>query len=224
MSNVAKKVLLIGGKSKAKLLGLSLLQQGYEVTIINKSYEDCRKMAMAPQLSVINGDGTKPYVLEEAGAEQMNIAIALTSKDEDNLVACQLCKKHFGVAKTVSLVTDPSKTTLFYKLGIDRVLCAASALTNIIQQQAFEQQLVKNLSTGMERLNICKIHIMSDAPVVGKKLAEIKLPKDIIVGCILRDAETLVPQGSTYIKTGDFLIVIVNEAKQQEAILALTGR
>ncbi|MDD4643358.1 MAG: NAD-binding protein, partial [Erysipelotrichaceae bacterium] len=85
-----KKVLLIGGRRKAKALAKSLLRRDYQVTIINDSYEDCLMLAEIDKLSVINGDGTKPYVLEDANITDVDIAIALTSQDEDNLVICEL--------------------------------------------------------------------------------------------------------------------------------------
>ena len=88
-----QNVLLVGGRSKAKSLAQSLIQKGYQTTIVNSSYTDCKKLAENEKITVIHGDGTKPYVLEDAGANHMNIAIALTSKDEDNLVICELCKK-----------------------------------------------------------------------------------------------------------------------------------
>ncbi len=102
--------MLIGGRSKAKSMALSLIEQGYQVTAINANYEDCLKLAEIKGLSVIYGNGTRPYILEEAGAENFDIAIALTSKDADNLVACQLCKNKYSIKKTVSLVGDPKKT------------------------------------------------------------------------------------------------------------------
>lgn len=88
-----QRILLIGGRSKAKSMAASLLGQGYQVTAINVSYEDCVMLAELKGLNVIHGDGTKPYILDEAGAAQCDIAIALSSRDTDNLVACQLCKK-----------------------------------------------------------------------------------------------------------------------------------
>lgn len=108
-----KNVLLIGGRSKASSMASSLLEQGYRVTAINKSYDDCMMLSGIKGLDVICGDGTKPYILDEANASECDIAIALTSTDADNLVACQLCKKQFGVLKTVSLVSDPKKTEFF---------------------------------------------------------------------------------------------------------------
>ena len=131
------RVLLVGGRSKAKSLATSLLRKGYQVTVINDTYEDCLKLAEIDKLIVINGDGTRPFVLEDASAGDADIAIALTSKDEDNLVICELCKKRFHVKKTVALLTDPKKTDFFYKMGIDSVVCAITAITGIIEQQAF---------------------------------------------------------------------------------------
>ena len=63
-----KKILLIGGRSKAKALATSLLQSGYEVTAINASAQDCQKLAEISGLKVLAGDGTKPYILEDANA------------------------------------------------------------------------------------------------------------------------------------------------------------
>ena len=53
-----------------------------------------------------------------------DIVIALTPRDEDNLVICELCKKKFHVKKTVSLVSDPGKTEFFRQMGVDSVVCA----------------------------------------------------------------------------------------------------
>lgn len=93
------KVLLIGGRNKAKSLATSLISKGYHVTVINDTYEDCLKLAEIDKLTVINGDGTRPFVLEDASAGDADIAIAMTAKDEDNLVICELCKKNSTLQK-----------------------------------------------------------------------------------------------------------------------------
>ncbi|WP_411677063.1 NAD-binding protein [Caproicibacter sp.] len=85
------RVLLIGGRNKAKSLASSLINKGYHVTVINDTYEDCMKLAEIEKLTVINGDGTRPFVLEDANAGDADIAIALTSKDEDTPIRrCRL--------------------------------------------------------------------------------------------------------------------------------------
>ena len=111
------KVLLVGGRSKAKSLAVSLINKGYQVTVINDTLEDCVKLSEIDRLTVIHGDGTRPFVLEDASAQDADIAIAMTAKDEDNLVICELCKKKFQVKKTVALLTDPKKTDFFLQDG-----------------------------------------------------------------------------------------------------------
>ncbi|MEA4831393.1 MAG: NAD-binding protein [Oscillospiraceae bacterium] len=217
-------VLLVGGRSKAKSLATSLLKKGYKVTVINDTYEDCLKLAEIDNLNVINGDGTKPFVLEDANAGDADIAIALTSKDEENLVICELCKKKFKVKKTVALVSDPKKTDFFYKMGIDSVVCAISVITGIIEQQAFVDKIANLVPIGEGRVSIAEVPIPGTAPVVGKKLWEIDLPKQVIIGCILRGDITLVPRGDTRILAGDMLIIISSDKQELAAIKELTGR
>jgi trk system potassium uptake protein TrkA len=219
-----KNVLLVGGRSKAKSMAVSLLDKGYQVTAINDNYDDCLELAEIKGLTVIHGNGTRPYILEEAGAADFDIAIALTSKDADNLVTCRLCKKKYGIRKTVSLVGDPNKTDFFYKMGVDSVVCAVSYVTGIIQQQAFIDEMTNIIPFGEGRVQIIEVQIQEDAPAAGKKLWEITLPKEGIVSCVLRGDTTLIPRGDTRILAGDTLVVITGSGQELNTVRALTGR
>lgn len=218
------KVLLIGGRSKAKSLAVSLLRRGYEVTVVNKTYQDCMMLAEIKGITVINGDGTKPYILDEAGAEDCGISIAMTPRDEDNLVASQLCKKKFQVKKTVALVSDPKKTDFFRQMGVDSVVCAISTVTNIIEQQALIDEMANIIPIGEGRVQVVEVPIPGQCPTAGKKLWEIALPKQVIIGCILRGDTTLIPRGDTRIMGGDTLLMISGNGQEVAAIRALTGR
>ncbi|MDD5863438.1 MAG: NAD-binding protein [Firmicutes bacterium] len=216
-------VLLVGGRSKAKSLAQSLLQKGYRVTVINKDLSDCEKLAENEKLTVIHGDGTKPYVLEDAGAGNMELVIALTPRDEDNLVICELCKKKFRVAKTLSLLSDPQKTDFFYKMGVDSVVCAISAVTSIIEQQAFMEEMAKAIPIGEGRVQLLEVPITETDPAAQKQVWEINLPKEVIIGCILRRDQTLIPRGDTRILAGDILVLISGNEQEEIAILELKG-
>ena len=218
-----RNVWLVGGRSKAKSLAQSLIQKGYQVTIVNSTYADCEKLAENEKLTVIHGDGTKPYVLEDAGAGHMDIAIALTPKDEDNLVICELCKKKFLIPKTLSLLSDPQKTDFFYKMGVDRVICAISAVTSIIEQQAFMEEMAKVIPLGEGRVRIIEIPITENDPAAQKQIWEINLPKEVIIGCILRQNQTLIPRGDTRILAGDVLVLISGNEQEEIALLELKG-
>ena len=216
-------VLLVGGRSKAKALAQSLLKKGYRVTIINKDLLDCKKLAENEKLTVIHGDGTKPYVLEDADAGSMELVIALTPRDEDNLVICELCKKKFRVSKTLSLLSDPQKTDFFYKMGVDSVVCAISAVTSIIEQQAFMEEMAKAIPIGEGRVQLLEVPITETDPAAQKQVWEINLPKEVIIGCILRRDRTLIPRGDTRILAGDILVLISGNEQEEIAILELKG-
>ena len=222
--NERNRILLIGGRNKTRSLADSLLAQGYKVTVINESYEACAQLAEVKNLNVYHGDGTKPYVLDEAGAAECQIAIALTGKDEDNLVACQMCKRNFGVPKTVAIVNDPLKTEFFRQMGVDSVVCAISAVTGIIQQQAFIDDMVSIIPVGYGKVQIVEVQIPSTSPVSGKKLWEIDLPKEVVVGCILRQDQALIPRGDTRVNAGDTLVIIAGSGQEIAAVKVLTGR
>ena len=219
-----EKILLIGGRKKAKSMAAALVQQGYRVVIVNDSREECLDLAQLKGVSAYCGDGTKPYVLDEAGAAECSIAIALTAQDENNLVACQLCKNKFHVKKTVSLVSDPQKTEFFRQMGVDSVVCAISAVTSIIQQQAFIDEMISIMPVGYGRVQIVEVQLPATAPAAGKKLWEIELPKEVIIGCVLRGDQTLIPRGDTRLHGGDTLVVIAGNGQERAAVHMLTGR
>ena len=219
-----KNVLLIGGKSKAKALALSLNKQGYGVHVVNDDYDLCREIAKIKGVHVICGDGTKPFILDEARASECDFSIALTSKDEDALMASEICKKKFHVKKTVSLLSDPNKKEFFYQMGIDSVVCATQTLTSVIEQQTFIDEMENVIPIDRGQVKMAEVRILEDSPIIDKKLWEITLPKEVIVGCILRGNETIIPRGDTRICLGDLLVVIFDSAREHEVIHELTGK
>jgi len=219
-----KKIILIGGYRKAVSLTASLIKKGYKITVINNDMEKCRQMAKNADVNVIFGDGTKPFVLEEAGADTAAVSIALTSDDATNLIVSELCKKKYFVRKTVALVNDPSKTEFFHKMGVDSVVCAINAITSIIEQNATVEQIANSIPLGDGRVSIAEVGVDGNSPALDKKLWEINLPKEVIIGCILRGDQTIIPRGDTRVLGGDTLVVISSTKEEQEAVIALTGK
>jgi trk system potassium uptake protein TrkA len=219
-----KRALLIGGFHKTHSLADILIERGYRVTAINASHPHCLELAQMNGVTVIHGDGTKPDVLQEADAQKVNLAIALTPKDADNLVACQLCKQKFHAQRTIALLNDPEKTAFLYKMGVDSVACAVNSITSMIEQQEFLHGIATLVPIGEGRLNIAEVPIAQTAPITGKKIWEIDLPPEVIIGCILRGDQSIVPRGDTRILAGDVLILISAGKQEMSAIQKLTGR
>ena len=217
-------ILIAGGFLKTKSLADSLVEQGYEVRIINKESDACTSLAKSHSYWVVHGDASKPYVLDEADIDTVDIVIALTHSDADNLVICELAKKKYHVQKTVAVVNDPRKIPFFYQMGVDSVVCATNAIVAIIEQQTLMNDLTNVVPIGEGQCNIMEIPMLKSAPVLNRQLQEIALPKGVIIGCILRGEENVVPNGSTTILEGDVLVVISANNKEMEAIRVLTGK
>ncbi|MEM7617376.1 MAG: TrkA C-terminal domain-containing protein [Pseudomonadota bacterium] len=49
---------------------------------------------------------------------------------------------------------------------------------------------------------------MDSTPAKGKSIISLNLPKDVLVGIIIRDTKTIIPDSSTIINSGDFLIIV----------------
>ena len=219
-----KKILLIGGMEKAKVLGKSLVNKGFKVTIINKYYKDCVELARLKGVTVINGDGTKPRILNEAGAEDCDFSICLSSRDEDNLTASEILKKKYKVTKTVSLLSDPSKKEFFYLMGIDSVVSATQTVTNIIEQKTFLDEMTNIIPIGKGQTQIIEVTVKDDAHINGSRIKDIDFPKDTIIGCIFRDSKTIIPGGDTVVCSNDVLVVLTSNSNENEVLNIVTGR
>ena len=217
-------VFIIGGYNKTKFLANSLIKKGYKVTAINKDSDKCASLAEIDKLSVYNGDGSMPYVLEEANVYNADIAIALSDRDDDNFVICGLCKEKFHVKKTVALITDPKKTDFFYQMNIDSVVCAVSTIASVIEQHAFLDDITTLVPIGENHINVSQVHILAEAPAVGKKIKDLNLPKQVIIGCVQRGDKNVIPHGDTRIHAGDMLILITLDEHETKAVRELTGR
>lgn len=216
-------ILLAGGYHKAFSVGESLLQKGYQVTIINENRRDCEKLAEVEGFIIIWGDASKEFILKEADIRRMDVVIAMTPKDEDNFVICQICKKVYNIPKVVALLNDPRKTSFFYRMGVDRVVCAINAITNIIEEQALMEKMTTMLPLTNGKINVLEIPILESTPFQNKELKDMRLPKGVIVGCIVRGERSIIPDGDTKFLTGDIVILIINGEVKEEVVEIFTG-
>lgn len=109
-------------------------------------------------------------------------------------------------------------------MGIDSVVCAINAITSIIEQQTFLDEMATLIPIGAGNISIVKVVIPQSSPVVEKKVWEIALPQEVIIGCILRGEQSMIPRGETRLLAGDILVLISSKEKQLVAIEQLTGR
>jgi trk system potassium uptake protein TrkA len=215
--------LIVGGGKLVYFLSRSFLSKGYEVTVINRDKEECTWLARQSKATVVFGDGSDPRILTEAGAAGADAVLAVTPNDEDNLVICQLASLRFGVPRTLALVNDPDNEATFKKLGVTTAFSTTHLLSSLIEQRAGFEEITALTPVAEGKVNVTEVLVQPAAPVVGRSLADIRLPAPSLIACILRDSQAIVPQGSTVLEPLDRLIVITLPENHGAVLRALTA-
>ncbi|MDR0531163.1 MAG: TrkA family potassium uptake protein [Oscillospiraceae bacterium] len=217
------KIMLVGGHYKTHFLTKLLLGRKHEVVIINEDLDWCRFLTNAHSVLCVCGDGTKPFILEDANAADMDAVVALTNKDAENLVICELAKKLFHVQSTLAIVNDPKNLTVFVRLGVDKCISATEMLAEVIESETLFNEVRNYLPLENGRLVCLDIELRPHAAVNGQALRDITLPRDCIVSCVLRGDELIIPNGDTVLQSGDKLIVMAADVAADRAAEFFAG-
>ncbi|AKC62356.1 TrkA family potassium uptake protein [Clostridium sporogenes] len=216
-------MLIVGGWKKVDFLLNSLISKKHKVTVIHDDYDYCKNLSYKHEAIIICGDGSKPYILEEAKIDNADIIIAMTPKDSDNLVICQLAKKVYGVKKTFATVANPKNVEVFKKLGVDTVVSATYTIANIIEQIVTIEEVSNYIPLENGKIVLMELVVKSEYPICNKYITEIKFPEKAIIGIIVRGENSIVPKGNTKILKDDKLIVLSPPDIQKDVIKLVVG-
>ncbi len=202
------KIVIAGGGDLGYYLTKTMLGRGHEVSLIEISMERATDISTLLDEPVVFGNATEIECLRHAQTEKADVFIAVTGRDEDNLIACQLAKRTFNVSKTIARSNNPSNVEVLKRLGIDFVLCASEIITRVIEQEADSAgaYLVATLNHG--EAGIYEYVIDRESPVCSKAIVNVELPRSSLIVSIIRGRETIIPRGGTQILAGDKVVVL----------------
>jgi K+/H+ antiporter YhaU regulatory subunit KhtT len=80
-------------------------------------------------------------------------------------------------------------------------------------------ELKKDLQLGDGVIE--QVIINSESKIVGKKLKEIKLPNNVLIGAIVRNEKVIIPSGDTEIMKEDKLTLLGEKEEVSEALLLI---
>jgi trk system potassium uptake protein TrkA len=216
-------MIVVGGGKVGYYLTKTLVNEGYEVLLIEKNP---RKSAIYTERFgsvILEGDGAESSTLEAAGIARADVVIAVTGDDEDNLVICQTAKRRFNVPRTIARVNNPKNEEIFKKLGIDVTVSSTNIILSIIEQEIPERGLVHLLTLKHAQLTIVEATVERSAPVAGKSLAEIDFPPDTVISAVLRNGSMILPRGETTLMPKDEVIALVKRESEEELRQMLIG-
>lgn len=213
------RAIVVGGGKVGGYLGRTLTSEGHTVTVVEESKEKARRLADLPKLLVIIGDGTEVEVLNKADAARSDWVVAVTGRDEDNLVACQLART-LGARHVLARLNDPMNAPTFSALDIPVVAVTdmiVRVISHEVQIEAEKLERVTLLARG--ELSLVEVDIPDETPV--RRLADASLPGMTVLVALLRDDEVFIPHGDTEIRPGDRVLAVTKLLDEDEVRVAL---
>lgn len=218
------RVILVGEGKPLYFLARQFVAKGHQITIIDRDAGECESLARRLEKCVtVLGDGSDPGVLEDAGARQADVLVALTAEDQDNLIACQIAQQMFAVPRVIALVNDPDNEQVFKQLGVTEAISATRIVATLLEEQAELEEVINLLPIAEGRIQVAEVVIGEGAPARDKTLRELSLPEDTLIAGIIRDGDVHVPRGSTRLHAGDTVILMARPASFGDALRAVAG-
>src|SRR5437764_1486079 len=157
-----------------------------------------------------------------AGLAEVDVVVAATGDDEDNLVVSLLAKQEFAVPRVVARVNHPKNEWLFNEAwGVDVSVSTPHLLTALVEEAVSVGSLVRLLQFQDARL--VEVTLAARSPAAGKSVAELGVPRDATIVAVIRERHVIVPRGETVVEPGDEVLVLVTPESEDEVKALLVG-
>lgn len=214
------RIMIIGAGAVGYHLARRLSEEHQDVVVIESDPQ--RAQMLEEQLDVLTvvGNGASLPVLERAKIDKTDLLLAVTSKDEVNLVSC-LAASRMNVRFKVARVSDPE----YYRPGsaLSREQLGIDLMINPERECAWEtfQLLNSEAATDLAqfadgRLQLVGLRVREGAPVANQSMAELDEAmgdRPFITVAVVRDGKTEIPRGTTRIEEGDQIFILAPAAE-----------
>ncbi len=217
------RILLVGSGRPAYFLAKRFLDLGHHVTLVVDDADDARRLARALEgVTVVDGDGARPDVLDDAGALHADALVAATPDDHRNLVACQVARRVFFVGRTIAVVEDPDNEDVFRRLGVDATVSVTDLLAGMVARETVFDEIHRLAAFAGGRILVTDLCLPEGAAGVGSNLSEIGSSHGL-VAAVRRGDRVFVPRGDTRLEAGDQLVVVTVPGADDALVERLLG-
>ena len=200
-------IIMGAGRVGFSLAGL-LIEDGYDVTLIENDRKLATDAASELDALVICGNGTNSTLLEEANIQDADYFVATTGNDEANLLSCILVKK-YEVPNIIARVSNPDHEEAFMEVGIDNVINPERAASGVLERLLTRPTVADLLTLGEGDGEILEMTVTNDK-IVGKQIKEISPTKDyIIIATYNKDGSLIIPQPENILARGEKISILV---------------
>ena len=218
-SQKIRDVMIIGGGRIAAYLAKILLNTGVRVKIIEQNMEKCRALSEAlPNAIIICGDGTSQELLCAEGITECDAVIPLTNMDEENIII-SLYADHMGVSKSITKINRTEYEAIFRDRGLGSVISPKLLTANdIVGYVRAMKQSTASAMLSLYRLCDGQVEAMEFQALdgthhLGVPLKTVNLRPNVLIACINRGSEVIIPRGDDCILAGDNVVIVTTAAQ-----------
>jgi trk system potassium uptake protein TrkA len=215
------RVAIAGAGSVGTAIASDLHNNGHEVLLIERDPDLVERIRSELDIIWVVADACEVSSLDAAGLSTVDVVVAATGDDEDNLVVSLLAKQEFAVPRVVARVNHPKNQWLFNESwGVDVSVSTPQLLTALVEEAVSVGSLVRLLRFEGGNAHLVEVTLADDSPADGTTLADLGLPREATVTAVMRDDRLIVPRGDTRLSIGDEVLVLVT-AEAEDAVREL---
>ena len=216
--------MIIGGGTICFYLAKILLESNIRVTIIDKDPQRCKMLSdELPEANVICGDAANQNVLTEEGIENCESFVSLTGMDEENIFLSLYARR--ASKKDVKLITKINRINyddIIGDMNLGSILNPQHIVAEYIVRyvRAMENSIGSNVETLYNiiegKAEALEFLIQAGSPVIGIPLSRLPLKKGVLIACIYRNRQVIIPNGQTMIEVDDRVIIVTKQIGFQD--------
>ena len=165
---------------------------------------------------VLNGEASEHDLLINENIDDIDVFLALTNDDEDNIMSSLLAKR-LGAKKVMTIINNPDYVDLLQGGEIDIAISPQQAITGSLLTHVRRGDVVNvhSLRRGAaESIEAIAHGDITSSRVVGRAIREIDLPEGTTIGAIVRGDEVLIAHDSTVVESDDHVILFLVDSKR----------
>ena len=203
-----RRVVIVGGRQLGIWVAQELEQAGVQVKLIERDSARCEMIStILDKTVVVHGDPTDQQTLEEENIEGADAFLALTRDDADNVVASLLARR-LGADKIVALTNRTNYLPIVQRLGINTAISQRLTAVDMILGFVRKADVLSVTTFREEEAEALEFIARKGCNIVNRKLRDIKMPREAVVGAIVRDnGYVTVPRGQATVHEGDRVII-----------------
>lgn len=211
------RVAVAGAGKVGRFLAEDLASGGHDVVLIDKDADLVESLRVAGGVTCAPADACEVASLHALEMDTVDVMVAVTGDDEDNLVISLLAKQEFAVPRVIARVNHPKNHWLFNETwGVDIAVSTPHLLSALVEEAVSVGSLVRLLHFEGGNARLVEVTLADGSPAAGSTIAALELPRGATVVAVVRDGHVVVPRGDTAVDTGDEVLLLVTGSSEDE--------